>query len=41
MWVYFVVLGNGGVVVGMSVLLLNDVNVIGDNGFFVVDISEV
>ncbi|HEM7807851.1 hypothetical protein KTE69_18205 [Burkholderia multivorans] len=38
---YFVASGNGGAAVGMGAPPLNDANATGDNGFFVVDTSEV
>ncbi|WP_175691219.1 LVIVD repeat-containing protein [Burkholderia anthina] len=38
---YFVASGNGGTAVGMGAPPLNDANATGDNGFFVVDTSEV
>lgn len=38
---YFVASGNGGTAVGMSAPPLNDPNATGDNGFFVVDTSEI
>lgn len=38
---YFVASGNGGTAVGMTAPPLNDPNATGDNGFFVVDTSEV
>lgn len=38
---YFVASGNGGPAIGMGAPPLNDANATGDNGFFVVDTSEV
>ncbi|SOY68804.1 putative fenitrothion hydrolase protein FedA [Cupriavidus taiwanensis] len=38
---YFVGVGNGGIATGMGAPPLNDPNATGDNGFFVVDTSEV
>ncbi|MHA6845462.1 LVIVD repeat-containing protein [Ralstonia syzygii] len=38
---YFVASGNGGTAIGMGAPPLNDANASGNNGFFVVDTSEV